>query len=100
MPLYDYRCVHCGHIMEVRHDAGQRFAGKCASCGGELQRVFNPAPVHFKGSGFYATDSRKKSAEPAKSDPAKTDTAKADDAKSDKSEKKSDDKKPSSESAA
>lgn len=103
MPLYDYRCTKCGHIVEVRHGFDERFSDACAKCGGELQRVFNPAPIHFKGSGFYATDSRKKSTEPAKSDAkpeAKADDSakKSDDSKA--SEKKSDAKSSSSESAA
>lgn len=97
MPLYDYRCNACGATAEVRHGAGETFAGACPSCGAkDLQRVFNPAPIHFKGSGFYATDSKKKS-EPAKSEAAKTEPTKSDAPKSDgaKSEPK-----PSGESAA
>ena len=31
---------------------------QCARCGGELRRVFFPAGIIFKGSGFYKTDSR------------------------------------------
>ena len=30
----------------------------CERCGGELRRVFFPAGIIFKGSGFYKTDSR------------------------------------------
>jgi predicted nucleic acid-binding Zn ribbon protein len=29
---------------------------KCEVCGAEVQRVFHPIAVHFKGSGFYNTD--------------------------------------------
>ena len=69
MPLYDYQCLKCGHVTEVRHGFDDTYAQPCAACGGELRRVINPAPVIFKGSGFYVTDSRKKPAEPvAKSD--------------------------------
>ena len=31
---------------------------QCERCGGELRRVFFPAGIIFKGSGFYKTDSR------------------------------------------
>ena len=31
---------------------------RCEQCGGELRRVFFPAGIIFKGSGFYKTDSR------------------------------------------
>ena len=60
MPLYDYQCSKCGNVTEVRHGFNDTYAEACAACGGELQRVFNPAPIVFKGSGFYITDSRAK----------------------------------------
>ncbi|MBV8491597.1 MAG: hypothetical protein JO199_13805 [Candidatus Eremiobacteraeota bacterium] len=62
MPLYDYRCTQCGHVSEVRHGFDQTHDAPCEACGGTLARVFNPAPIVFKGSGFYATDSRKPAA--------------------------------------
>jgi hypothetical protein len=31
----------------------------CDICGGALRKVFHPAGIMFKGSGFYATDNRK-----------------------------------------
>ncbi|MGC8484463.1 MAG: FmdB family zinc ribbon protein [Candidatus Baltobacteraceae bacterium] len=58
MPLYDYRCSSCGTIREIRHGFDESVNDPCAGCGGELVRVFNPAPILFKGSGFYITDSR------------------------------------------
>src|SRR5438270_13430228 len=61
MPLYDYRCSSCHEVTEVRHGFGETFSGACPHCGAKLNRVFNPAPIVFKGSGFYVTDSRGKS---------------------------------------
>lgn len=58
MPLYDYRCSACGKVTEVRHGFNDTHSDPCAACGGALARVFNPAPIVFKGSGFYVTDSR------------------------------------------
>ncbi len=58
MPLYDYRCDSCGTVREIRHGFDDRVSDPCAGCGGTLVRVFNPAPILFKGSGFYVTDSR------------------------------------------
>ena len=63
MPLYDYQCSNCQHVVEVRHGFNDTYAEACPSCGGEMKRVINPAPVIFKGSGFYVTDSRKPSGE-------------------------------------
>lgn len=70
MPLYDYKCSNCQKVTEVRHGFGENFAQACPECGGTLGRVFNPAPIVFKGSGFYVTDSRGKSQKPAKDAPA------------------------------
>lgn len=63
MPLYDYACTRCGRVYEVRHGFDETHEKPCEACGAPLRRVFNPAPVLFKGSGFYVTDSRR-SAEP------------------------------------
>ncbi len=59
MPLYDYQCRQCSEVTEVRHGFKETFEGTCPKCGGEMARVFNPAGIVFKGSGFYITDSRK-----------------------------------------
>jgi putative FmdB family regulatory protein len=61
MPLYDYQCTKCQHVTEIRHGFDDTPGAVCAECGGELRRVFNPAPIVFKGSGFYINDSRPKS---------------------------------------
>jgi putative FmdB family regulatory protein len=61
MPLYDYKCSKCQNVTEVRHGFGENFTDPCPQCGGTLSRVFNPAPIVFKGSGFYVNDSRGKS---------------------------------------
>jgi putative FmdB family regulatory protein len=61
MPLYDYACTQCGRVHEVRHGFDETHTGVCEACGAPLRRVFNPAPVLFKGSGFYVTDSRRTS---------------------------------------
>ncbi len=60
MPLYDYQCKQCKTVREVRHGFRETTTEVCGVCGGELQRVFNPAGIVFKGSGFYINDSRPK----------------------------------------
>ncbi|HZO92395.1 MAG TPA: FmdB family zinc ribbon protein [Candidatus Baltobacteraceae bacterium] len=61
MPLYDYQCRDCQQVTEIRHGFRETYDGSCPACGGEMARVFNPAGIVFKGSGFYVTDSRKSS---------------------------------------
>jgi putative FmdB family regulatory protein len=59
MPLYDYACTKCGRTFEVRRGFNEKHEDPCAACGAPVRRVFNAAPVLFKGSGFYVTDSRR-----------------------------------------
>jgi predicted nucleic acid-binding Zn ribbon protein len=37
----------------------------CPECSGPIRRVIHPVGIMFKGSGFYATDSRQSAAKPA-----------------------------------
>jgi putative FmdB family regulatory protein len=74
MPLYEYQCRACRKTAEVRHGFKETYDAPCAECGGEMARVFSPAGIVFKGSGFYLTDSRK-AAEAAKSGEGKSSTS-------------------------
>jgi len=69
MPLYDYRCATCGQDTEIRHGFNDTHSEPCPHCGGPMSRVFNPAPIVFKGSGFYVTDSRPSSSSSGESSP-------------------------------
>ena len=58
MPIYDYACSACGHIVEVIHginDAGPNF---CPNCGveGSMRKRIVPSAVHFKGAGWAKKD--------------------------------------------
>lgn len=74
MPTYQYRCTSCGGELEVFQKFTDEALTVCPDCEGRLNKVFSPVGVVFRGSGFYSTDSRKKS-EPkrpaAESKPAK-----------------------------
>ena len=80
MPLYDYACTRCGQTHEVRHGFDETYDAPCQACGGPVRRVFNAAPVLFKGSGFYVTDSRR-SGKPASEKPKTESAAKPEDSK-------------------
>jgi putative FmdB family regulatory protein len=62
MPTYEYACTSCGHQIEVFQRFTEDPLTTCGVCGGPLRKVFHPAGIVFKGSGFYATDSRKSGA--------------------------------------
>lgn len=59
----------------------------CETCGqGPVERVLYPVAVHFKGSGFYATDYGRGSRKPAKEAEAASDSG--GEKKGEKAEKK------------
>jgi putative FmdB family regulatory protein len=60
MPTYEYACTECGNRVEVIQRIDEQPPAVCERCGGTLRKVFHPAGIVFKGSGFYATDSRTK----------------------------------------
>jgi putative FmdB family regulatory protein len=62
MPTYEYVCRSCGTHVEVYQHFNDAPLTECGVCGGPLRKVFHPAGILFKGSGFYATDSRRRSA--------------------------------------
>ncbi|HEY7755013.1 MAG TPA: FmdB family zinc ribbon protein [Actinomycetota bacterium] len=66
MPTYEYECTSCGQHIEVFQRITEDPLTTCGACGGPLRKVFHPAGIVFKGSGFYATDSRSGSKPAAK----------------------------------
>jgi len=60
MPTYEYACTKCGQHVEVFQRISEPPLTTCGVCGEPLRKVFHPAGIVFKGSGFYATDSRSK----------------------------------------
>ena len=60
MPTYEYECTVCGQHIEIFQRFSEDALTTCGVCGGALRKVFHPAGIVFKGSGFYATDNRSK----------------------------------------
>lgn len=75
MPTYEYECNACGHGFEHYQSITDAKLRKCPECGKfKLQRLIGSgAGVIFKGSGFYETDYKSKSA-PAASGSEKPET--------------------------
>lgn len=69
MPIYEYQCTRCQAIRDIKHGFKEGTSERCLKCGGELKRLFNPAGIVFKGSGFYINDSRKPSEAKSESKP-------------------------------
>ncbi len=59
MPIYTYRCEHCGVQFDRRQNYSDEQLTVCPECETEtLRKVYLPVGIVFKGSGFYATDNR------------------------------------------
>jgi putative FmdB family regulatory protein len=67
LPTYEYACKACGDRFEVVQSFTDKPLKKHPGCGGPVQKVFHARGIVFKGSGFYATDSRSGAAKPAAS---------------------------------
>ncbi len=69
MPTYEYACRGCEEHFEVVQSFSDDPLTTCASCGGELRKVFSAAGLIFKGSGWHIKDysSSSTSTAPAKS---------------------------------
>src|SRR5512146_679871 len=75
LPLYEYQCTACRHRFEVLQRFSDPQVTACPRCGGEVQQLFSPPAVRFKGSGWYATDyARKSGGDGAKKLESKSDT--------------------------
>ena len=62
MPIYVYNCDCCGQTFQTRQPISAVPLVDCPECEGHVHRVIQPVGVVFKGSGFYVTDHRKRSA--------------------------------------
>src|SRR5512132_4003069 len=80
MPIYDYRCDHCGHVFSAVQSFKDEALEKCPNCGKKPRRLLSMPAIVFKGSGWYKTDSRpgEKSSDTSSSNSDKTGDAKTD----------------------
>ena len=60
MPVYEYACTSCGERTEAKQGFDDPPLEVCPICGEKLRRLYSPVGIVFKGSGFYATDTKKK----------------------------------------
>jgi putative FmdB family regulatory protein len=61
MPTYEYECTRCGTITEEFKPISAPKRQRCPKCRGKVTRLISGGMgIHFKGPGFYVTDSRAK----------------------------------------
>ena len=87
MPIYAYRCDHCGHAKDVLQKLSDPVLSTCPACGtASFRKQLTAAGFQLKGSGWYATDFKNSGAKPAAKaaeSPAKSGEASTSEAKPD-----------------
>ena len=60
MPRYDFRCTPCQWTFEAMIPFDSDELPECPQCGKKATEkiIAPPMGIHFRGSGFYKTDSR------------------------------------------
>ena len=76
MPVYEYQCTECDHSFEQRQGFDAEPVCSCPKCQNQARRRFVPAPIIFKGSGFYVTDYNGKAPSASKNDSGEDETTK------------------------
>jgi putative FmdB family regulatory protein len=56
MPTYVYGCDTCGHQFEQFQKISDDPVRECPRCQNKVRRIFQPAGIVFKGSGWHITD--------------------------------------------
>src|SRR4029453_17068506 len=55
MPPYEYECLKCGRVFEIRQRISEPPLTVCDTCGGQVRRLLSAAPLILKGGGGGAT---------------------------------------------
>lgn len=58
MPVYVYKNLQTGELFELQQRISESALTAHPETGAPIKRVVQPVGIAFKGSGFYATDSR------------------------------------------
>ena len=60
MPIYEYQCQKCEHVLEALQKISEEPLRFCPECGAEeLKRLLSAPRFRLKGSGWYETDFKK-----------------------------------------
>jgi putative FmdB family regulatory protein len=60
MPIYEYQCDKCEHVLEALQKIAEEPLRYCPECGADaLKRLLSAPRFRLKGSGWYETDFKK-----------------------------------------
>ena len=99
MPIYEYKCSDCGHLMDALQGVNDSPLTDCPACSGtNLKRLISAPNFRLSGDAWYETDfkteNRKNIAESGKTETKKKESSKQ--STDSKKEKKKDKKKDNS----
>ena len=60
MPTYEFICRECQTLTETNIPFREGTTMSCHVCEKPMERIISKPAVHFKGTGFYETDYKKK----------------------------------------
>ena len=79
MPIYEYECQSCGHVLDALQKISDDPLKHCPSCGeAALKKLLSAPRFRLKGSGWYETDFKDKNRRNIASSDSKTSGKKAD----------------------
>lgn len=79
MPVYQYKCQSCSLQFELKQSFNDISVVSCPECQNQARRLFYPAPIIFKGQGFYTTDNRRQDSNKGQKESKPWDQTKEDD---------------------
>lgn len=63
MPIYEYKCEHCGEKFDVLQKFNEAPLAECILChAGPVKKLISVSSFVLKGAGFYVNDYKKGSA--------------------------------------
>ena len=88
MPIYEYKCDHCGHqfekLMRISADAPP-----CGNCGKDVRKLVSAAGFILKGGGWYKDHYGLKSSSPGSESSSSSDSSSSESSGSSESSKAS-----------
>lgn len=79
MPIYDYKCSHCGYKAEVMRKISALSLEACPECASEtFSKQLSAPSFQLSGSGWYATDFKNGSKPPVSKEASNTESASQD----------------------
>jgi len=79
MPIYEYECQSCKHVLDALQKMSDEPLKHCPSCGEpELRKLLSAPRFRLKGSGWYETDFKDKNRRNIAGDDSKKSVSKAD----------------------